>query len=227
MSQLNLEPIKVQLTSANSRERLMALAALVEFPAADVVPLIKKVLYDEMLPVRSMAVFILKKKQTEECYQILVKLLESDLDYGIRAEAAGALGYIGDKRAFEVLQRAFYEDTSWLVRFSAAVSLGNLQDARAKTVLLDALNSPQVNLQLASLTALGEIQALDAIEPMLRFAGEEDWLLRHRLAQALGNLKCNQSISALKFLAKDVEPQVRQAAMISLQHLQGTDELSG
>ena len=62
MSQLNLEPIKVQLTSANSRERLMALAALVEFPAADVLPLIKKVLYDEMLPVRSMAVFILKKK---------------------------------------------------------------------------------------------------------------------------------------------------------------------
>jgi len=37
-------------------------------------------------------VFALGIKHTEECYPILVSLLD-DPDYGIRADAAGALGY--------------------------------------------------------------------------------------------------------------------------------------
>lgn len=132
MSQINLAEIDRQLESNNSKDRLLALASLREVEAKDAVPLIKKVIYDEMLPVRSMAIFALGVKQTEECLPILVKLLETDPDYGIRADAAGALGYLKDIRAFESLVRAFYEDTEWLVRFSAAVSLGNLGDIRAK-----------------------------------------------------------------------------------------------
>jgi HEAT repeat protein len=54
-----------------------------------------------------MAVFALGIKHTDECYPILVSLLETDPDYGIRADAAGALGYLGDPRAFEPLVRAF------------------------------------------------------------------------------------------------------------------------
>lgn len=134
MSQINLAEIDRQLESNNSKDRLLALASLREVEAKDAVPLIKKVIYDEMLPVRSMAIFALGVKQTEECLPILVKLLETDPDYGIRADAAGALGYLKDIRAFESLVRAFYEDTEWLVRFSAAVSLGNLGDIRAKKI---------------------------------------------------------------------------------------------
>ncbi len=154
MSQLSLEQISAQLESPNSRDRLLALVSLREMPAEDAVPLIKKVLDDEMLPVRSMAIFALGLKPTEECYPILVNLLETDPDYGIRADAAGALGYLADSRAFEPLVRAFYEDTQWLVRFSAAVSLGNLQDIRAKQVLLEALESKEVVLQQAAIAAL-------------------------------------------------------------------------
>ena len=143
MSPMNLAEISAQLESSNSRDRLLALVSLREVPAADAVPLIKKVLNDEILPVRSMAVFALGVKQTEECLPILTKLLETDPDYGIRADAAGALGYLADRRALEPLVRAFYEDTEWLVRFSAAVSLGNLHDIRAKQVLLEALESQE------------------------------------------------------------------------------------
>jgi HEAT repeat protein len=121
MTHPNLEQLSVQLESPNSRDRMVALASLREVSPTEAVPLIKKVLNDTNLQVRSMAVFALGIKQTEECYPILVRLLETDPDYGIRADAAGALGYLGDPRAFESLVRAFYEDTDWLVRFSAAV----------------------------------------------------------------------------------------------------------
>lgn len=128
MANLTIEEISSQLESDNLRDRMVALANLRHVSNEDAVPLIKKVLDDESLQLRSMAVFALGVKPTEECYSILVKILESDPDYGIRADAAGALGYLGDVRAFEPLSRAFYEDTDWLVRFSAAVSLGNIKD---------------------------------------------------------------------------------------------------
>jgi len=209
MTTLSLEQIAAKLESENSADRMVALANLRNVPAAIAVPLIKKVLNDESLQVRSMAVFALGVKPTAECYPILVKLLETDPDYGIRADAAGALGYLEDIRAFEALVRAFYEDTQWLVRFSAAVSLGNLKDPRARDVLLKALDSEQVVIQ----------QAIGAIDRILNFAQSEDWLIRQRLAEALGNLPSVKSVSALKYLEKDSNSQVSQAATISLDRL--------
>ena len=216
----DLEKIASQLESPDSKDRLLALTSLREVAPEDAVPLIKKVLNDEILPVRSMAVFALGVKPTAECFPILTNLLESDEDYGIRADAAGALGYLNDIRAFEPLTRAFYEDTNWLVRFSAAVSLGNLQDIRAKELLMEALDSDEVILQQAAIAALGEIKATDAVGKILTFAASEDWLVRQRIAEALGNLDTEKSRSALKFLAKDLHPQVKEAAEISLKRLE-------
>jgi len=157
----------------------------------------------------------------------LLKLLESDPDYGIRADAAGAMGYLQDQRAFEPLVRAFYEDTDWLVRFSAAVSLGNLKDPRAFDVLIQALESDEVVLQQAAIAALGEIEAVEAVDHILRFAQSEDWLVRQRLAESLGHLPSRKSRSALQYLQKDSHPQVAEAARISLERLaQSTDDWS-
>ena len=62
MNQPNLKQIATQLESTNSRDRLLALVSLREVPPEDAVPLIKKVLYDKIVPVRSMAVFALGVK---------------------------------------------------------------------------------------------------------------------------------------------------------------------
>lgn len=219
MTQLSLEQIAVQLESQNSKDRMLALASLRHVAAEDAVPLIKKVLNDDNLQVRSMAIFALGVKPTPDCYPILVRVLESDPDYGIRADAAGALGYLEDPRAFEPLSRAFYEDTDWLVRFSAAVSLGNLKDPRAHDVLVQALDSQEVVLHQAAIAALGEIGDLEAIDQILRFAQAEDWLVRQRLAEALGNLPSPKSQAALQYLAKDSHPNVSAAARVALKHL--------
>jgi HEAT repeat protein len=227
MAALSLEEISVQLESSNLRDRMVALASLRNVSPEDAVPLIKKVLDDESLQVRAMAVFALGVKPTAECYPILVKILENDPDYGIRADAAGALGYLGDGRAFEALSRVFYEDTNWLVRFSAAVSLGNLQDPRARDLLIEALDSKEIVLQQAAIAALGEIKAIDSVDHILRFAQSDDWLVRQRLAEALGNLPTAKSLSALKYLEKDSHYHVSTAATISLQKLEDKSGESG
>jgi HEAT repeat protein len=218
---LSLEQIAQQLESERSADRMVALANLRDKAPEDAVPLIKKVLQDNNLQVRSMAVFALGIKPTDECFSILVNILETEKDYGIRADAAGALGYLEDIRAFEPLVRAFYEDTDWLVRFSAAVALGNLKDARAEEVLLSALESEEVVLQQAAIAALGEVKAVGAVDRILKFAQSEDWLVRQRLAEALGNLPSEKSLSALRYLEKDSNPNVAEAAAIGLQKLAG------
>ncbi|HEY9628430.1 MAG TPA: HEAT repeat domain-containing protein [Coleofasciculaceae cyanobacterium] len=227
MSQLSLEQIALQLESPNSRDRMVALASLRGVSAEEAVPLIKKVLQDENLQIRSMAVFALGIKPTADCYPILVNLLESDPDYGIRADAAGALGYLEDIRAFEPLSRAFYEDTDWLVRFSAAVSLGNLKDPRAHDLLVKALDSEEVVLQQAAIAAIGEIKDVSAVDQILRFVQSSDWLVRQRLAEALGNLPVAKSLSALKYLEKDSHPHVSESAQISLKRLTETGVSEG
>jgi HEAT repeat protein len=106
------------------------------------------------------------------------------------------------------------------VRFSAAVSLGNIKDPRAREVLTQALESDEVVLQQAAISALGEIKAIESVNDILRFAQSKDWLVRQRLAEALGQLPTDKSISALKFLEKDSHPQVSEAASISLRRLE-------
>jgi HEAT repeat protein len=219
MSDQTSAELSKQLESPNLRDRMVALASLRDLPADVAFPLIEKVLKDESLQLRSMAVFALGVKATPESYPILIDILTNDPDYGIRADAAGALGYLEDIRAFEGLVRAFYEDTDWLVRFSAAVALGNLKDPRAFDVLMQALDSPEVVLQQAAIAALGEIKAVNAVDRLVQFIESEDWLVRQRLAEALGQLPTPKSISALKYLTKDSHPHVSQSAIICLQRL--------
>ncbi|HEY9643105.1 MAG TPA: HEAT repeat domain-containing protein, partial [Coleofasciculaceae cyanobacterium] len=74
-------------------------------------------------------------------------------------------------------------------------------------------------VQQAAIAAIGEIKDVSAVDQILRFAQSEDWLVRQRLAEALGNLPVPKSISALKYLQKDSHSHVSESARISLQRL--------
>jgi HEAT repeat protein len=218
---VNLEQIAQQLASENARDRKLGLAALRDVGSDDAVPLIKRVIHDSDQQVRSMAVFALGVKGTgsSDCLDILVDILVSEADYGVRADAAGALGYLEDIAAFEPLVRAFNEDVDWLVRFSAVVALGNLRDLRAKDTLLQALKAPEEVIQQAAIAALGEIGAEDTVDAIVRFVPSPDWLSRQRLAEALGRMPSEKSRSALRYLSKDPNGNVAAAAKISLERL--------
>ncbi len=220
MAELNLEQLAEQLDSGSDRDRLLALVALKDATPEQAVPLIRKVLQDGSIQVRGMAVFALGIKPLPECYDLLMQVLETETDYSVRAAAVGALGYLEDSRAVEPLIRIFYEETDWLVRFSAAVALGNLKDMRAREALLQALEGDEVLNHQAAIAAFGEIGDPSIVDDILRFANAEDWLVRQRLAEALGNLPTEKSQSALRYLAKDGHPQVAEAATIALQRLE-------
>ncbi len=98
--------------------------------------------------------------------------------------------------------------------------MGNIKDPRASKILIQALDSKELVVQEAAISALGEIQDIESVDSILRFAQSEDWLMRQRLAEALGHLPTAKSISALKYLAKDNHPHVAEAAKISLQRLE-------
>jgi HEAT repeat protein len=217
---LSLAQIAQQMESDSAKDRKLALVALRDVAAEDAVPLIKKLVNDSDQQVRSMAVFALGLKPTPECLDILIQVLATEPDYGVRADAAGALGYLEDVRAFDALVRAFYEESDWLVRFSAAVALGNLRDPRARDTLLKALDCPEEVMHQAAIAALGEIGAIDVVDQILRFVTSTDWLVRQRLAEALGNLPSDKSIPALRYLLKDPNRNVSEAAAISLQRLE-------
>ncbi len=72
-------------------------------------------------------------------------------------------------------------------------------------------------IQQAAIAALGEIRAVDTVNEILAFVTAEDWLVRQRLAEALGNLDTEKSRSALRYLAKDSHPNVAAAAAIAIQ----------
>lgn len=213
-----LQELTLKLKSDDSSDRLLALVALRNLPTAEAFPLIKPMVFDDCLPVRSMAIRSLTSHPSTEAVSLLVQLLD-DPNYEIRAGAAGALGYVGDHNTVQALSRVFWEDTEWLVRFSAAVSLGNLQNPRAYEVLLHGLDHSEVIVQQAAIAALGEIKAFDALDSLLHFVPSADWMIRQYLATALGNLPSPKSISALKYLAKDDHPQVAAAATLALEQI--------
>lgn len=222
-----LQQLSEQLSSSDVKDRVLAMVELQKdsMSTQDAEPLIQRALQDTAVQVRGMAVFSLGIKPISDSLPRLVHILESDSDYNIRAMAAGALGYLGDQRALEALRHAFLEETSWLVQFSAAVSLGNLKHLEATSILLIALESHQPLLQEAAIMALGEIGAVEHIERLLAFAASADWMMRKRLAEALGNLPCSQSQAALQYLCDDPSQPVAEAAVLALKQLTELPEL--
>ncbi|HEY9826835.1 MAG TPA: HEAT repeat domain-containing protein [Stenomitos sp.] len=228
MEPLDLDAIASLLRSPQSRDRLQGLAHLRHVDAAQAFPLVVTVLYDLNLPVRSYAIALLAENPTPECYNLLLDLMRHDPDYAARADAAAALGVLGQTEAIDALVQAFNADSSWLVQFSAIVSLGNLQDLRAQSTLQQALTHPVAIVQMAAISALGELGDRESVDLLLEFVASDDWFVRQRLAGALGNLPTEKSIAALKYLQKDTNAHVAQTADFAIAQIQDhPDSASG
>jgi HEAT repeat protein len=101
--------------------------------------------------------------------------------------AAWALGRIGDERALEAL-RSGLQARYRSVQAHCARSLGNLGDRTVLPTLLSRLETEEdVGVQLALASALGQLGAVDAVDPLLtllRQAGSDDERREYTLALA-------------------------------------------
>ncbi|HMA36537.1 MAG TPA: HEAT repeat domain-containing protein [Chloroflexia bacterium] len=118
-------------------------------------------------------------------------------DDDTRAEAAFALGQIGDPRAVEPLIAAL-RDEDTVVRTEAAAALGALGDRRAVEPLIRALYDTQWEVRsnaALSLGALGDHRAFAHLLTTLYDANEE---VRFWTARALGDLGDPAALPALQ-----------------------------
>ncbi len=103
-----------------------------------------------------------------------------DLKYGtsdVRADAAGALGEIGDLRAVDPLILALNDSYSD-VREEAAEALGNIGDPQAVDPLILALNDSDSDVREEAAGALGNIGDPRAVEPLTYLASKDgrEWV---------------------------------------------------
>jgi HEAT repeat protein len=86
----------------------------------------------------------------------LIQILKDDDDVYVRADAAYALGDIGNPRALEPLIQAL-KDENWVVRKVASDALGKIGDIGARDSLTRALNDEIVDVRKSAVEALKKL----------------------------------------------------------------------
>ena len=133
--QPDLGALRDAITSGDPVRAMPALTQLRFCEAEDAVPLL--VLGTEQKPflVRSLSCSGLGYKRTEQGWDVLSRLLGSDEDPNVRAEAANALASYGIERSWPLLQATFTADGAWLVRCSILSALAEQPEIKLTWLL--------------------------------------------------------------------------------------------
>ena len=201
MTEANPQPdlgaLRDAIASGDPVRAMPALTQLRFCEAEDAVPLL--VLGTEQKPflVRSLSCSGLGYKRTEQGWDVLSRLLGSDEDPNVRAEAANALASYGIERSWPLLQATFTADGAWLVRCS----------------ILSAL-AEQPEIKLTWLLELAQMAITDA-DGTVRVSGAEilGRIVRDGIAQPIGA----EARALLQPLQQDVDHRVVAAALNGLQ----------
>ncbi|MBW4698432.1 MAG: HEAT repeat domain-containing protein [Aphanocapsa lilacina HA4352-LM1] len=213
-----METPEEKLASPNLGDRLSAVGSLRDVPAERSVALLVKAAQDDNARVRYAAVSLLGQKEDPSVLGLLRTLLTSDPEFDVRAAAAAALGDLHAQEAYEDLAAAFAQDNEWLVKFSILAALGELGDRRAVDLLVTALKGDPL-IRTVAAGALGQLGDRRAVGELVAYIDDEDWQLRFRIAQALGELGGEEARSALQVLTHDPSDAVSSTARSALEQL--------
>ncbi len=139
MTEANPQPdlgaLRDAIASGDPVRAMPALTQLRFCEAEDAVPLL--VLGTEQKPflVRSLSCSGLGYKRTEQGWGVLTRLLTTDEDPNVRAEAANALASYGVERSWPLLQASFSADGAWLVRCSILSALAEQPEIKLTWLL--------------------------------------------------------------------------------------------
>ena len=114
--------------------------------------------------VKKMISDILGKLNRPEVIPLLLEMLK-DPNLNVRSSAAEGLGRIGDSTVMESLINLLNDD-EW-VAFFAVVALGRIGNKRSIRPLTGLIKSGNIELQIASIEAIGQIGGDKAIESLL------------------------------------------------------------
>ena len=139
----------------------------------------------------------------------------------VRRVAAQGLAAVTESAfAGDALVRAA-DDASPAVRLAAAVALQSRRDARlAGPIAARVDEEPELDVQLALVTALGRIAAPEGVQKLIALSTPNERLLRRRnisvlrlgAIEAMGEARTPAAMVALQKLLEDREKEVREAA---------------
>jgi HEAT repeat protein len=138
-----------------------------------------------------------------------------DEDWGVREDAAVALGRLGDPRSVQPLIRAL-RDSDRAVREAATSSLKALGEP-AILSLGFCLQDTNLQVQESAACILAKIATEQVLEPLLSAALSPNWIVRMSAAQGLGRIQSPQAIDTLMLVLQDKVPAVREEAGRAIQ----------
>ena len=193
----DLAALREAIGSGDPMRAMPALTQLRFCTDQEAVPLLVLGSEQEAFMVRSLSCSGLGYKRTEQGWTVLERLLRSDGDANVRAEAANSLASYGVERAWPLLKAAFVSDDAWLVRCS----------------ILSAL-AEQPAIDLAWLLELATAAIADA-DGTVRVSGAEilGRIVREGTDQSIGD----QARKLLLPLQQDSDHRVVAAALNGLQ----------
>jgi HEAT repeat protein len=190
-----LGPLIEALNDNNRHVRWEIANALTEIGGRDAVETLIGILNDKKSDVRVKAAISLGKLKDSIALESLVAAL-NDLEGDDKSWAAEALGELRDPRAIEPLIGAL-KDKVGIVRIISAEALAKI-GRPALGHLLFALEDKNPYIRLGSARALGEMKALDAIEPLINVALKDvDQSVQNYAALALWEIKDPLGLSVI------------------------------
>lgn len=203
------------LGSENSGDRIKAINQLREIDPATAFTLIQPLCDDRNTRVRYAAVSqisTLGEQDKSKAFEVLTASL-GDPEPDVQAAAADSLGALKLTDALDDLRELYDTTPEWLVQMSIVACLGEMGDRRAFDLLESALTSENSLIVVAAIGALGELKDDRALPLLLPYAENEDWQVRHRIAQALGHFSDRpEAARALQMLAQDKSAVVAETA---------------
>ena len=184
------EQIKQQLASEDLGQRLRAVNLLREIDPAVAFELIQTVISDSSARVRYAAISqfsTLGTQDKETALTLLRGALYHDPEADVQAAAADSIGALRLVEAYDDLAIAYQNTSEWIVQMSIVACLGELGVDRGFDLLQQALQSENNLVALTAIGAMGELKDPRGIPLLLAFEKNDDWQVRHRLAQALSN----------------------------------------
>ena len=168
--------------------------------------------------VRLYGTLLLGQLRGSEGIDPLIQALR-DPDKKVRAQAAKALGGIGDPCVNPLT--LLMDDPDWKVRYRAAEALGMTGSKKAVPFLITALDDPKDHVRYMAAKAIGEIGSGNAEKALIARLGDENEFVRRSAATALGKTGGIAVKEALQnSLAKEPSGEVREVIGSTLQLLE-------
>jgi HEAT repeat protein len=181
--------------------RATAAVASVRILYNDPIVRLVKALEFEEYPVREAAAKALVEIGGSAVESLIAAFTDEARPVQARAEAAKALGQIGDVRAVEPLISAFMDEPKPLqARAEAAKALGQIGDPQAVEPLITTLSNKtgaSAPSRMWSAVALRQIGDTRAVEPLIKALEDEDERVREAAVEALGEIGDRKAVEPL------------------------------